>query len=92
MNDTRKGGRVPLSNTRILERLNALADGVELGQVSIAGFCDELLGHTEALERMPYALVEEAQFVRAQLTKAIDLGQEGSVDVHALGDWLRRWV
>jgi hypothetical protein len=81
-----------MSNARILERLGALADQVELGEVSVAGFRDELLGHTEALERVPFAHLKEAQYVWAELTRALDRGQEPFVDVHALGDWLRRWV
>lgn len=81
-----------MSNTRIVERLSALADGIELGQVSVEDFRDELLGHTGALERMPYDLVVEARQVWAQLTKAIDSGQAALVNVHALGDWLRTWT
>jgi hypothetical protein len=42
-----------MSNARIVERITALADEVELGQISVAGFRDELLGHTETLEGVP---------------------------------------
>jgi hypothetical protein len=49
-------------------------------------------GHTEALERVPYPLIKEAQLVRAQLAQAIDQEQEQLIDVHVLGDWLRRWA
>jgi hypothetical protein len=81
-----------MSNVRIAERLGALADGVELRVVSVSDFADQLLGHTEALERMPYSRLKEAQMVQAQLRHAISHGQEQFVDVHTLGDWLRGWM
>lgn len=81
-----------MSNARIANRLNAMADGVELGTASIQEFADELLGHTEALEGMAYSQLKEAQSVRAQLLLAVEQGEAQLVDVHALGDWLRGWV
>ncbi|HTK74564.1 MAG TPA: hypothetical protein VL371_04850 [Gemmataceae bacterium] len=81
-----------MSNARIAERLGALADGVELGVVSVSDFAHELLGHTEALERISYRQIKEAQMVQAQLRQAISRGEEQMVDIHALGDWLRGWV
>lgn len=81
-----------MSNARIVERLGAMADAVELGLTSVCDFRDELLGHTEAVERVPYALIKEAQLVRAELSQAINQGQEEWIDVHVLGDWLRRWA
>jgi hypothetical protein len=81
-----------MSNARIAERLSALADGVELGAVSVRDFAEQLLGHTEALEQMPYSQLKEAQVVQAQLRHAVSQGQERMVDVHAVGDWLRGWL
>ena len=80
------------ANARIVARLNALADAVELGTASAAEVRDTLLGHTEAVERVPYSLVKEAQLVWGQLTRAIVAGRESDIDVHSLGDWLRRWA
>ena len=81
-----------MSNERIAGQLSALADEVELGHTSVSDFAAQLLGHAEALERMPYSRVKEAQMVTAQLRLAIEHGQEQTVDVHRLGDWLRAWV
>lgn len=80
------------ANERIIQRLSALADEVELRQVSVVDFRDQLLGHTEALEGVPFALVKEAQMVWGQLTAAIDKGDGLHVDVHPLGNWLREWT
>ena len=80
------------ANARIVERLLALADHVELGMVTPTEVRDALLGRTEAVERVPYTLVKDAQLVRAELTRAIAAGREPDIDVHALGDWLRRWA
>jgi hypothetical protein len=81
-----------MSNSRIAGQLSALADEVELGQVSVSQFADQLLGYTEALERMPYSRIKEAQMVRAQLNAAIERGEAKRIDLHRLGDWLRDWV
>lgn len=80
------------ANARIVARLTALADAVELGTASAIEVRDTLLGHTEAVERVPYSLIKEAQLVRAQLTRAIDADRVSDIDVHSLGDWLRWWA
>lgn len=81
-----------MSNSRIIDRLNGLADAIELGSIGINDIRDTLLGHTEAVEGVPYQMVKEAQFVWAQLSHAIEAGEEQSVDVHVLGNWLREWA
>lgn len=80
------------ANARIVERLVALADHVELGLVTPSEVRDTLLGHTEAVERVPYSMVKDAQLVWGELSRAIDAGREQDIDVHALGDWLRKWA
>jgi hypothetical protein len=81
-----------VSNARITGRLNALADEVESGQTSVGMFADELIGHTGAVDNVPYALIVEARQVWAQLTRAIDQGQEQLVAVRPLADWIRGWT
>jgi hypothetical protein len=81
-----------VSNARIVERLEVLAEQLELGEITVSSFTDQLLGHTEALDRMSYGQLKEAQLVRAQLWQAIDQGNEQLVDIHAVGDWLRQWL
>jgi hypothetical protein len=75
-----------------MDRLSALANEVELGETSVSEFANQLLGQTEALEGIPYAMLKEAQMVQAQIAAAIDGGQEQLVNVHTVGDWLREWV
>jgi hypothetical protein len=65
---------------------------MELGQITVSDFAAKLLGHTEALERVPYRELKEAQMVRAQLEHAIRRGEADLVDVHRLSDWLREWA
>lgn len=81
-----------MSNARIAGQLSALADEVELGQLSVSDFADQLLGHTEALDRMQYRQIKEAQMVQAQLRLAVERGEEQAIDVYRPGDWLRTWV
>lgn len=81
-----------MSNQAIVARLGAMADDVELGQTDVATFTSEFFGHIQALDRIPYSHLKEAQLARAQLCQAIEQGQEALVDVHALGDWLRGWL
>ena len=81
-----------MSNTHLVDRLNGLADAVELGTLSVDEMRDTLLGHIEAIDGVPYSMVKEAQYVWAQLTKAVESGDQQSVDVNVLGDWLRHWA
>jgi hypothetical protein len=92
LGDEGRAEGAPVSNTGIVKRLEAFADAVELGEMTVNDFRDGLLGQIEALERLPYSHVKEAQWVWAELTRAIEAGQAELVDVHALGDWLRRWT
>ena len=80
------------AHARIAEQLAALADQVELGMATPSEVRDTLLGHTEAVERVPYAMVKDAQLLWGELSRAIDAGREQEIDVHALGDWLRGWA
>jgi hypothetical protein len=82
----------PLSNARIIDRLNGLADAIELGSLSVTELRDSLRGHINAIDGIPYDMVKEADYVWAQLSKAIDAGDEQNVDIHVLGDWLRNWT
>lgn len=81
-----------MSNARIADRLGMLADQVELGQVSVRDFTDQLLGHAGAMEGLTYGQHKEAKQVWAQLRRAIDQGEEHLVNANALGDWLRIWL
>lgn len=79
-------------NARIIQRLNGLADAIELGSASVTEIRDTLLGHTESVEGAPYAMIKEAQQVWAQLSQAIAANDGENVDLHALGNWLRAWA
>ncbi|HEY4260581.1 MAG TPA: hypothetical protein VGM98_10480 [Schlesneria sp.] len=81
-----------MSNARIVGQLSALADELELGQIRVSDFANQLCGHTEALDRMQYVQLKEAQTVQAQLRIAIEQGEEQVVNVHRVGDWLRAWI
>jgi hypothetical protein len=87
-----EGESIVSANARIVARLTALADHLELGMARPREVCDTLLGHTEAVERVPYSMVKDAQVVHAQLSQAINAGRENDINVHALGDWLRKWA
>jgi hypothetical protein len=77
---------------RVCYRLNGLAVAVELGTLSVEEMRDTLLGHIEAIDGVPYSMVKEVQYVWAQLTRAVESGDQKSVDVNVLGDWLRHWA
>jgi hypothetical protein len=79
-------------NAHIIERLNGLADAIELGSISVIEIRDTLIGHTESVEGAPYAMIKEAQNVWAQLSQAIEANKEKNVDVYVLGNWLRAWA
>lgn len=81
-----------MSNARIVEQLNVVAENLESGQLSVTDFRDQILGQTAAVERIPYSMVKEAQHIWGQLTNAIDEGKAQLVDVKALGDWVRGWA
>ena len=81
-----------MSNERIADRLAMLADQGELGQIPVEEFAVGLLGQVDAIEGLVYAQVKEAHQVGAQLRLAIERGEAGFIDVHALGDWLRGWL
>ncbi len=81
-----------MSNARIADRLAMLADRVELGQVTVRDFIDQLLGHTNAMDGLAYSQHKEAQEVREQLRRLVEQGDEHLVNVHAVGDWLRDWL
>ena len=81
-----------MSNARIADRLAMLADRVELGQITVREFIDQLLGHTNAMDGLAYSQHKEAQEVREQLRRAIEQGDEQRVNVNAVGDWLRDWL
>jgi hypothetical protein len=81
-----------MSNASIVSRLVALADDLEHGRVSLRVAASELIGHAEALERMEYHQVKEAQLVQGQLLQAIETHREDHVDRRALVGWLRDWV
>lgn len=76
-------------NVRIIERLEALADQLELGEISLRDFGDQINGQITALENMKYSHIKEGQSVAYQLQQ---LAENEPVDVHAVGDWLRRWL
>ena len=73
-----------MSNAHIVERMNAIADEIDAGKLCAQDVRDTLLGHTEAMEGVPYAMVKEAQSIWGQLTNAIESGQEQSIDSNAL--------
>jgi hypothetical protein len=69
-----------------------MADQLELGLISPRQFIDQLLGHTDALERLRFDQLKEAHLVREQLRRVVEGEQAATVDVHAVADWLRRWI
>lgn len=77
-------------NARITERLEALANQLEAGEVTLQDFAEQIRGHTTALENLKYSQIKEAQLAVAQLESAAASGQ--LVDARAVGDWLRRWL
>jgi hypothetical protein len=80
------------SNRRIVEQLLTLADGLENGSTTTIQLHDCLLGHTEAVENLPYSMYKDAQLVQAQLARAISIGRAQDIDVVPLAAWLRRWA
>jgi hypothetical protein len=73
-------------------RLNDLADDLERDAIGIAGFTAELLGYAEAFEHIAERFTEEPWGRWHDLRRAIDSGQEASIDVHTLVTWLRMWT
>jgi len=81
-----------VSNSNIVARLTALANGFESGTISVSVLARELSGHASALDRMEYRRIKEAQMVQAQLEVAVEAGREGDVDRPSLLAWLREWI
>ncbi len=81
-----------MSNARIVETLNAIADQLNSGEISVSAFTDQLMGHTNAIDNIPYALTIEARQVWAQLDNAIRQGNESRVAGQPLVNWLRDWT
>jgi transposase-like protein len=81
-----------VSNSNIVARLKALADGLECGDVSVSELARQLNGHASALDRMEYRRIKEAQMVGAQLQMAVEERREHDVDRNALLTWLHKWI
>jgi len=81
-----------MANSTIIARLEKLADEFEAGRASLDTLANELVGHAEALERMDYHRIKEAQSVQAQLSMAIEQHRARDVDTGVLLGWLRNWI
>jgi len=78
-----------MSNSRIAARLEALVADLESERIDISSFTREFLGHIEAMDRVSYSDLKQAQVAHAQLEIAIENGQAELVDVTVLVAWLR---
>jgi hypothetical protein len=81
-----------MSNLSIVTRLTVLADGYEAGEIPLSAVARDLLGHVEALERLEYRQVKDAQLVQAQLLQGLEERREHDVDRTAFVGWLREWI
>ncbi len=82
-----------MSNARIIERLNRLADALESGEITIREFAEQLPGHTSAVDNLDYCHIKESQRAALELEQMADYWDEGmNVDPLAGVVWLRQWL
>jgi len=81
-----------MSNESIVARLTGMVDDLEAGRLGLEGFSGGFLSHVEALERVPYAQLKQAQLAQAQVEAAFAQGKGDWVDVDALVVWFRSWL
>jgi hypothetical protein len=87
------GWRSVVSNARIVERLELLADELASGKITLRIFAEQVPGQTTALDRLAYSQIKEAQLAAVELEQMADLQGKGiAVDPLKAVKWLRRWL